>query len=55
MTGRAYSEDRLVEQPAIGLLTAFDWTILVAIPLIHSTRDLVLPRLLSGQMNLAGG
>ena len=40
----AYNEDQLVEQPAIGLFAEFGWQ-------SCRTRDLVLPRLLSGRWN----
>jgi hypothetical protein len=40
-----YTEDQLVEQPAIGLLAELGWQ-------HRRTRDLLLPRLLSGQVNL---
>jgi hypothetical protein len=41
----AYTEDQLVEQPAIGLFAEFGGY-------HRRTRDLLLPRLLSGQVEL---
>jgi len=40
-----YTEDQLVEQPAIGLLATRGWQ-------HRRKRDLLLPRLLSGHVNL---
>jgi hypothetical protein len=48
----AYTEDRLVEQPSIGLFAALGWTTVSALQNLRRTRDLLLPRLLSGQVNL---
>ena len=48
----AYTEDQLVEQPAIGLFAELGWHTVVALLNIHRTHDLLLPRLLSGQVNL---
>ena len=51
----AYTEDQLVEQPAIGLFGELGWATVSALEEIHRlrrTRDLLLPRLLSGQMAL---
>ena len=51
----AYTEDQLVEQPAIGLFAELGWTTVSALEEIHNLRqmrDLLLPRLLSGQLNL---
>ena len=45
------SEDQLVEQPAIGLSAELDWTTVPPVSL-RRTRDLLLPRLMSGQVNL---
>jgi hypothetical protein len=44
--------DQLVEQPAIGLFAAPDRTTVSALQNLRRTRDLTLPRLLSGQMEL---
>jgi hypothetical protein len=52
---RAYTEDQLVEQRAIGLFAEFGWQTVSAIQNLRRTRDLVLPRLLSGQIELATG
>ena len=42
MSAHAYTEDQLVEQPAIGLFAGLGWQ--------HRwTHDLLLPRLLSGR------
>jgi hypothetical protein len=41
----AYAEDQLVEPPALGLFAALGWQ-------SRRTRDLLLPRLLSGQVKL---
>jgi type I restriction enzyme R subunit len=61
MSPHAYSEDQLVEQPAIGLFAALGWQTLSAlaetfgpappVPLLASGVAL-LPRLLAGQMAL---
>jgi hypothetical protein len=50
----AYTEDQLVEQPAIGLFAELVWKIVFVrqIQNLRRTRDLLLPRLLSGQINL---
>ena len=51
----AYTEDQLVEQPAIGLFAELGWTTVPALKEIRSlrrTRDLLLPRLLPGQVAL---
>ena len=47
----AYTEDQLVEQPARGLFAEPGWTTVSAVSL-RRTRDLLRPRLLSGEMNL---
>jgi hypothetical protein len=52
----AYTEDQLVEQPAIGLFAELGWTTVSALKEIHSlsrARDLLLPRLLPGQVSLS--
>lgn len=49
----AYTEDHLVEQPAIGLFAELGWAPVPARRNLRRTRDLLLPRLLSGQVNLA--
>ena len=55
----AYTEDRLIEQPAIGmfaeLVEPMSRCILQLYPIIQNlrrTRDLLLPRLLSGQIDV---
>jgi hypothetical protein len=48
----AYTEDQLVEQPAIGLFTELGWTTVSVLQNICRTRDLLLARLLSGQVEL---
>ncbi|HEU5124985.1 MAG TPA: hypothetical protein VFW05_13095 [Verrucomicrobiae bacterium] len=49
----AYTKDQLVEQPAIGLFRELGWTTVSAFQNLRRTRDLVLPRLLSGQVEPA--
>ena len=49
----AYTEDQLVEQPAIGLFAELGWQTEVATGLCW-VNDLLLPRLLSEQVNLKG-
>ena len=49
MSAHAYTEDQLVEQPAIGLFAELGC---VRIQEIRRTRDLLLPSLLSGQIGL---
>ena len=49
MSGHAYTEDQLVEQPAIGLFAELGRG---QIHCFRRTRDLLLPRLLSGQAAL---
>ena len=52
MSAHAYTEDQLVEQPAIGLFASLGWQTASALKEIHSlsrTRDLLLPGLLPGQ------
>lgn len=44
-----YTEDQLVEQPAIGLFAELGWATVSAFQNLHQTRDL---RLLSGQLEL---
>jgi hypothetical protein len=46
----AYTEDRLVEQPAIKLFTEIDWARVSAFQNLHQTLDLLLPNLLTGQV-----
>ena len=48
----AYTDDQLVEQPAIGLFAELGW-ITVSLPRFCRTRGLLLPRLPSGQVELA--
>jgi hypothetical protein len=52
MSALAYTENQLVEQPTIGLSAELGWTVVLALRLFRRTRDLTLPRLLSGQVNL---
>ena len=61
MSAHAYTEDQLVEQPAIGLFAELGWTVagpppnklkFSKIQNLRRTRDLLLPRLLSGQVEL---
>jgi type I restriction enzyme R subunit len=66
MPAHAYTEDQLVEQPAIGLFAELGWTPLSALarlipalppeaitaPVDELTRDLLLPRLLLGEVAL---
>lgn len=54
MTAHAYPEDQLVEQPAFGLFAELGWTAVSAFQNLRKTRDLLLPRLLSGQVEFAG-
>jgi len=52
MSTHPYTEDQLVEQPAIGLFAELGWTTVSALR-FHRTRDPAiagLPRLLSGQI-----
>ena len=46
------TEDQLVEQPAIGLFAELGWTTVPALHHLRQPRDLLLPRLLSGQVEL---
>ena len=46
----AYTKDQLVEQPAIGLFAEPGWQGVAQIHNLRRTRDLLLPRLLSGQV-----
>jgi hypothetical protein len=48
----AYSEDQLVEQPAIQLFAALGW-LMTLVTNLRRTRDLLLPRLLSGAISLS--
>jgi hypothetical protein len=48
----ARTEDQLVEQPAIGLFAELGWITGSALQSFRRTRDLLLPSLLSGQVNL---
>jgi type I restriction enzyme R subunit len=51
----AYTEDQLVEQPAIGLFAELGWQTVSAYVNLRRTRDPAgagLPRLLSGQVEL---
>ena len=49
---RADTEYQLVEQPALGLLVELGWQAGSALQHLRRTRDLLLPRLLSGQVEL---
>ena len=56
MTAHAYTEDHLVERPAIGLFAELGWTTVSALEepqILRRTRDLLLPRVLAGQVALA--
>jgi hypothetical protein len=67
MSAHAYSEDQLVEQPAIGLFAELGWQTVSALERLNPaltpevitaavdelTGDLLLPRLLSGQVSLS--
>ena len=53
MSSHAYTEDQLVEQPAIGLFAELGWATVSGLQNLRRTRDLLLPRLLSGQVELA--
>ena len=55
MSAHAYTEDQLVEQPAIGLFAELGWTTVSGLQNLRRTRDLLLPRLLSGQVELKTG
>jgi hypothetical protein len=48
----AYTEDQLVEQPAIGLFAELGQATVCASQYFCRTGDLLLPRLLSGQVEL---
>ena len=52
MPAHAYTEDQLVEQPAIGLFAELGWQTVSAFPNLRRTRDLLLPRLLSGELRI---
>ena len=52
MSARAYTDGSFVEQPAIGLFAELGWTTVSALANLRRTRDLFLPRLRSGQVNL---
>jgi len=47
----AYSEDQVVEQPAIGFFAELGWQPVFFGRNLRRTRDLLLPRLLSGQVS----
>jgi len=49
---RTYTEGQLFEQSAIGLCGELSWTTVTAGQHLRQKRDLLLPRLLSGQVNL---
>jgi type I restriction enzyme R subunit len=52
----AYTEDQLVEQPAIGLFAELGWTTVSGPQNLRRTRDPAtagLPRLLSGQVEVS--
>ena len=52
----AYTEDQLVEQPAVGLFAELGWITvseLEELQTLRRTRDPLLPRPLSGQVALA--
>ncbi len=52
MSAHAYTEDQLVEQPAIGLFAELGWQTVVAMEEILGETGTLLPRLLSGQVEL---
>ena len=52
MSAHAYTEDQLVEQPAAGLFAELGCTTVAGLKKLCRTRDLLLPRLLSGQVKL---
>jgi hypothetical protein len=52
MSAHAYTEDQLGEKPAIGLFAELSWTTVCASQNFCRTRDLLSPRLLSGQVGL---
>lgn len=52
MPAHAYTEDQLVEQRAIGLFGELGRTTVSALQNLRRTRNLPLPRLLSGQVTL---
>ena len=52
MSFHAYTENQPVKQPAIWLFSELGWTTVSAFQNLRQTRDLLLPRLLSGQINL---
>ena len=52
MSSSSYTEDQLVEQPAIYFFMSLnEWPVTTQI-FIRRTRDLLLPRLLSGQIDV---
>lgn len=51
MSTNAYTEDQLIEPPAIGLFAEFGWITLSGLQNLHQKQN-PLPRLLSGQVNL---
>ena len=52
MRGYAFNEDQLVEQPGIGLFAERGWQTGSVLRDLRRTRDLLLRRLLSGQVDL---
>ena len=52
MSPHAYTEDHLVEQPAIGLFVTLLYSIHQQIQYLHCFCDLLLPRLLTGQIEV---
>jgi hypothetical protein len=53
MRAHDYTEDQLVEQPAIGLFAKIGWQTASALQDLSRTRELLLPRPLSGQVQTA--
>jgi hypothetical protein len=49
----AYTEDQFVEPSAIALFAELGWTTVFVIQSHRRTRDLLLPRLLSGQVEVS--
>ena len=51
MSPHAYTEDQLVEQPAIGLFAELGWTTVSALEETFGAIDALQSRLLPGQVN----
>ena len=52
VSAHAYAEDQPVEQPAIGLFAELGWQTVSAMEETFGATRTLLPRLLSGQVNL---